>query len=151
MALVNPVNKSYCLEQVCSANYRMLFRLIPDLMSYQNSATGQAANHSALYLEIIDRSPYTLTIQLSHCFNKNLVEFMEPAVKIRLYLDAKLAEVISDHARAAVPLVFKNPGLSLEIMNYKWRLNYFLQKWLEHCVNKNYRFSSELFETIAIA
>jgi uncharacterized protein YqiB (DUF1249 family) len=59
--------------------------------------------------------------------------------------------VISDHARAAVAKVYKNPGLSLEIMNYKWRLNYFLQKWLEQCLNKNYRFNSESTQVIAIA
>jgi len=38
--------------------------------------------------------------------------------------------------------VFKDPGLSREIMNYKWRLNYFLQKWLDHCLKKDYLFSA---------
>jgi uncharacterized protein YqiB (DUF1249 family) len=79
-----------------------------------------------------------MTVELSHCFNKNLEEFLEPAVKIRLYLDAQLAEVLSDHTRASVAQVYKNPGLSREIMNYKWRLNYFLQKWLDHCLKKDY-------------
>ena len=82
-----------------------------------------------------------MTIELSHCFIKNLDELLEPAVKIRLYLDAQMAEVLSDHARNSVAQVFKNPGLSREIMNYKWRLNYFLQKWLDHCLKKNYQFS----------
>jgi uncharacterized protein YqiB (DUF1249 family) len=85
-----------------------------------------------------------MTVELSHCFNKNLDEFMEPAVIIRLYLDAQLAEVLSDHARASVAQVYKNSGLSREIMNYKWRLNYFLQKWLDHCLKKDYRFSKAL-------
>ena len=83
-----------------------------------------------------------MTVELSHCFIKNPDEFLEPAVKIRLYLDAMLAEVLSDHVRASVAQVFKNPGLSREIMNYKWRLNYFLQKWLDHCLKKDYRFST---------
>jgi uncharacterized protein YqiB (DUF1249 family) len=81
-------------------------------------------------------------VELSHCFNRDSNEFLAPAVKIRVYLDAQLAEVLSDHARASVAQVFKNPGLSSEIMNYKWRLNYFLQKWLDHCLNKKYLFSS---------
>lgn len=150
MALINPVNKPYCLEQVCASNYRKLFSLIPDLLAYNGSAIGHAANHSALHLEVIDRSPYTLTVQLTYRFKKNLDEFMEPAVRIRLYLDAKLAEVISDHARPAVPLVFKNPSFSHEIMNYKWRLNYFLQKWLDHCLNKNYQFKDQSLNSTAI-
>ena len=66
---------------------------------------------------------------------------MAPAVKIRIYLDANLAEVLKDHARTDVSKVYKDPGQSIEIMNYKWRLNYFLQKWLDHCLKTNYEFS----------
>ncbi len=151
MSQLNPINKSYCLEQVCSANYQKILRLIPNLLDYRDTATGLADGSSTLHLDVLERSPYTLTILLSHRFKKNLEEFLEPAVMIRLYLDLQLAEVISDHARVAVAKVYKKPGLSLEIMNYKWRLNYFLQKWLEHCLNKNYRFSAESISSTALA
>jgi uncharacterized protein YqiB (DUF1249 family) len=143
MSLVNPVNKSICLEQVCESNYQKLLKLIPDLVAFKATAIGLAPHHATLHLEIIERTPYTLTLELSHCFNKNREAFLAPAVKIRVYLDAQLAEVLSDHARAGVAEVFKDPGLSREIMNYKWRLNYFLQKWLDHCLNKDYSFSSD--------
>ncbi|MGJ0486182.1 MAG: DUF1249 domain-containing protein [Methylomicrobium sp.] len=151
MSQLNPVNKSFCLEQICAANYQKLLRLIPNLLDCRDTAIGIAESSSALHLEVLERSPYTLTILLSHSFKKNLEEFLEPAVTIRLYLDLQLAEVISDHARAAVAKVYKDPRMSLEIMNYKWRLNYFLQKWLEHCLNKNYFFRSQTFENAAIA
>ena len=151
MSQLSPVNKSFCLEQVCTSNYQKIFRLIPNLFDFRNSATGFAEGSSTLHLEILERSPYTLTILLSYNFKKNLEEFLEPAVTIRLYLDLQLAEVISDHARAAVAQVYRNPGLSLEIMNYKWRLNYFLQKWLDHCLNKNYQFIAGHSAAIAMA
>jgi Uncharacterized protein conserved in bacteria len=141
MSFVNPVNKSICLEQVCESNYQKLFKLIPDLMLFKEAAIGLAPNHTTLHLDIIERTPYTMTVELSHCFNRNKDELLAPAVKIRVYLDAHLAEVLSDHARAGVGQVFKDPGLSREIMNYKWRLNYFLQKWLDHCLKKDYLFS----------
>lgn len=109
-------------------------------MAVQVTAIGLAPHHTTLYLEIIERTPYTLTVELSHCFNNDSEGSLAPAVKIRVYLDAQLAEVLSDHARAGVAQVFKDPGLSREIMNYKWRLNYFLQKWLDHCLKKDYLF-----------
>lgn len=140
MGLVNPVNKSLCLEQICESNYQKLFKLIPDIVTFKETAIGLAAHNTMLHLKVIERTPYTMTVELSHCFNKNLEEFLEPAVEIRIYLDAQLAEVISDHVRASVAQVFKDPGLSREIMNYKWRLNYFLQKWLDHCLKKDYQF-----------
>ncbi len=142
MGLVNPVNKSICLEQICESNYQKLLRLIPDLFTFKETAIGLAAHNTMLHLKVIEHTPYTMTVELSYCFNKNLEEFLEPAVNIRIYLDAQLAEVISDHARASVAQVFKDPGLSREIMNYKWRLNYFLQKWLDHCLKKDYQFVS---------
>ncbi|MGR9085974.1 MAG: DUF1249 domain-containing protein [Gammaproteobacteria bacterium] len=151
MALVNPINKSECLEHICASNYRKLFRLIPDLLIYRSQAVGFTANHSDLHVGVIDRSPYTMTVQMSYRFNKNLAEFLEPAVRIRLYLDAGLAEVISDHSRSAVSTVFKDPGDSHGIMNYKWRLNYFLHKWLDHCLNKNYQFMEESLASETIA
>ncbi|MCK4842320.1 MAG: DUF1249 domain-containing protein [Methylococcales bacterium] len=142
MSLVHPVNTSLCLEKLCESNFQKLFCLIPNLCSFQTHATGKTNNRPTLHLKIIDRTTHTLTVELSHQFNKNLDTLMEPAVKIRIYLDANLAEVLKDHARTDVSRVYKNPAQSVEIMNYKWRLNYFLEKWLDHCLQTNYQFRS---------
>jgi len=142
MGFLNPVNKSLCLEQLCESNYQKLFKLIPTLQGFKQSAIGRSTHHAELYLQIIEQTPYTMTIELSHCFQKNLEQLMAPAVIIRLYTDLQLAEVLSDHARTSVKQAFKDVGLCREIMNYKWRLNYFLHKWLDHCLNKDYRFVS---------
>lgn len=142
MSLVHPVNTAVCLEKICESNFQKLFCLIPDLCSFQNHAKGHTKNKPTLYLKIIDRTQHTLTVELSHRFNKNLQSFMEPAVKIRIYLDTNLAEALKDHARPIVSKVYQNPDQAIEIMNYKWRLNYFLQKWLDHCLQTNYKFRS---------
>lgn len=144
MSFLNPINKSFCLEQVCASNYEKLFRLVPDLCQVKTNeiAIGLALNNTTLHLRVIEQTPYTLTIELSHCFNKQPDELLEPAVRVRLYLDAQLAEVLSDHARPSVNRVIKDTGLCREIMNYKWRLNFFLQKWLDHCLTKNYQFTT---------
>jgi hypothetical protein len=141
MSLLHPINTSFCLEQICESNFQKLLRLIPGLPSIKEAAIGLAAAQTTLYLEVIEETPYTKTVELSHCFNDNANELMAPAVIIRVYLDARLAEVLSDHARARVAKVFPDPRQSTDIMHYKWRLNYFLQKWLDHCLSKHYRFS----------
>jgi len=128
---------------ICESNYQKLFRLIPDLCSFDKTAIGHTQNKPALYLDVLERNPYTLTIELSHCFDRQLQELIEPGVRIRVYLDAKLAEVIHDRDRPAVARVYKNPGAVLQIQDYKWRLNYFLQKWLDHCLKTEYRFCNE--------
>lgn len=143
MTQLRPVNTSLCLEKVCESNYQKLFKLIPDLRSFEHHAVGLTHDHPALYLSVLERNPYTLTIELSHRFRHQLTELMEPAVKIRVYLDARLAEVIRDNDRPSVDRVYQNPGKALEIQEYKWRLNYFLQKWLDHCLQSNYQFTIE--------
>ena len=151
MSFVHPVNMSFCLEQLCESNYQKLFKLIPNLLDIEEAATGLADRHSTLHLKVIEQTPYTLTIELSHCFSKNRDELLEPAVLIRIYLDVQLAEVLSDHARLNVSQVYKDPGLILDIMNYKWRLNYFLQKWLDHCLKKDYEFKVDSLGTGVLA
>ena len=135
----DPIDKSFCLEQLCASNYQKLFKLIPDLSSIEESAMGLAPQQSGLHVTIIERSIYTITIRLSYCFENNSLQHREPDMIVRIYLDAQLAEVLSDHVRERVAQVFK-PEASVAIMNYKWRLNYFLQKWLDLCLSKNYRF-----------
>lgn len=142
MSQLRPVNTSLCLEKLCESNYHKLFKLIPNLRVLETAAIGQTDNKPALHLCILERNPYTLTIELSHCFKQQLSELLAPAVKIRVYLDAQLAEVIRDNDRPAVDRVYQNPGQALEIQEYKWRLNYFLQKWLDHCLKTPYQFSS---------
>ena len=142
MSLVHPVNTSLCLEKLCESNYQKLFHLIPDLPLFKQKATGKNPKQPPLYLKVIERSKHTMTIELSHQFSKNLVEIMEPAVRIRVYFDAKLAEVLKDHKRPPVACIYKDPGQSIEIMDYKWRLNYFLDKWLDHCLLTDYKFSN---------
>jgi uncharacterized protein YqiB (DUF1249 family) len=136
------VNTSWCLEQICESNYQKLFRLIPDLCAFDKSAIGRTRNRPALQLDVLERNPYTLTIELNHCFNQPLSELITPRIKIRVYLDAQLAEVIRDEDRPAVEKVHKAANCAREIQDYKWRLNYFLQKWLDHCLKTEYRFYS---------
>ena len=143
MGHINLVNQAFILEQVCETNYRKLFRLIPDLMTYEQGAIGYSRHRPNLRVMVIERAPYTMTLELSHCFDEIHDELFEPAVKIRIYLDAKLAEVIRDHARSHVSSVIKDPGQFKEIMEYKWSLNYFLEKWLDHCLKTNYQFENK--------
>ena len=143
MSLVHPVNPSFCLEKLCESNFDKLFQLIPQLCSFQQCAIGEALNKMALHIKIIERSKYTLTIELNYYFNTDRASLNSPAIKIRIYLDAKQAEVIQYDEKQMVSLVYKDPAQTIEIMQYKWRLNYFLQKWLDHCLLTPYQFKPE--------
>jgi uncharacterized protein YqiB (DUF1249 family) len=121
----DPAEKSLWLQRVCEDNYRKLERLVPDL---QALADGQMATGlSGLPL-----------LELTHHFSFEAGSLVEPAVRIRVCFDARTAEVLSDHVRADVmlsPYDQREPSL---VLDYKWRLNYFLSRWLEHCLDYQY-------------
>lgn len=138
MSVLEPVEKSYWLSKLCEANFERLLRLAPNLPGMARSAAARAEGKPTLHLELLEHSPYTLTLELSHCFGLG-EPLLEPAVRIRVYLDARAAEVLSDHARPAVQHP-RRGGQAREVMDYKWRLNYFLSQWLDHCLASNYCF-----------
>ncbi len=148
MSLVQHVNTSWCLEKLCESNYQKLLQLIPCLKQLQTDLYGLSENRPGLHLQLLERSPYTLPFKLSHYFGDELETFMLPDVVIRVYFDAQLAEVLSDHARHTVFHVYKSASESVAIMEYKWRLNVFLDKWLDHCLKDHYHFSNTPPETI---
>lgn len=140
MAKVAPLNKSFCLQNICEANYHKLFSLIPELRDIDDSAQGFSDGKLMLHMQILEQSPYTKTIQLSYFFENKAEALLEPAVKIRLYFDVCIAEVLRDYKRVEVSKAVEDISLSSDIMDYKWRLNYFLEKWLDHCLKADYTF-----------
>lgn len=143
MFKVAPLNKSFCLQTVCEANYKKIVRLIPGLRYLSGSAEGFSEGKPMLHILVLEQTPYTKTIQLSHFFIKDSTLLLEPAVKIRVYFDVCIAEVLRDYKRVEVANAITDIGRSKDIMDYKWRLNYFLEKWLDHCLKTNYVFISD--------
>lgn len=143
-AYLEPINKSWCLEQLCETNYQKLLRLIPALFIIKSNAIGVAQSKSNLALEIIERGPYTLTIELKHCIGqRQTYNSFTSAVKIRIYQDVKIAEVLRHAARPEVAVAIKDLSQSRAIMDYKWRLNYFLTQWLDYCLQADYQFHDQ--------
>lgn len=138
MSALEPVEKSYWLAKLCEANYERLLRLIPCLDRLAHSAVARVDGKPALHVAMLEQSPYTLTLELSHSFG--FEPLLEPAVKVRVYLDARAAEVLSDRDRPHVREALKREAPAREVMDYKWSLNYFLSQWLDHCLACDYRF-----------
>lgn len=137
---LNPVNKSCILQTLYETNFHKLFRLAPDLLRIKASAVAEASGRPALYIRILERNRYTLTMELTHRFEFEDEGGAEPAVKIRVYLDAKSAEVLRDMSRPLVRHALRGNRAPEFVLEYKWTINYFLERWLDHCLEQGYRF-----------
>jgi len=127
-------------------NFIKLKKLIPHIERIEGSCVSKAQGHLDLHLIIIERSRYTTTFTLSYCFNDDEHLRMEPNLKIRIYHDAGLAEVMSGklhHGR----LVLDN--LPADALKQKWQLNRFLAKWLKYSLRQQHGFDVHPLTTCA--
>jgi uncharacterized protein YqiB (DUF1249 family) len=142
MSVFYPAEKSFWLHKVCEANYRKLTHLVPDFNRIGDAATASAQDKPALHLRLLERSPYTLTLELTHDFAQGYEPRTEPAVRIRVCLDSQTAEVLCDACRPVVLDALRDDRTARAVLDYKWSLNYFLARWLDHCLSSEYRFGA---------
>jgi len=115
---VRPVNKSFCLQTLCEENYQKYCRLV-------HSAEQPIFDTGLVKVTTLETGPFTRTILL-HAANTESSQ--KPVFKCRVYLDTKSIEVIAiDNNKAEKPQQHAHPR---HVLNSKWQLNYFLEKWL---------------------
>lgn len=121
------------MHQVCEVNYGRLLKLLPDCdtadLEYQFEI-----NPSLLYtIRIIECSRYTSTLEMSQK-NHAGYDFMRPVVQVRLYHDAKMAEVLSAQNIGSLKPSYQYPNVKMYQKNEKEMVNLFLAEWLQFCL-----------------
>ncbi|HEY3487487.1 MAG TPA: DUF1249 domain-containing protein [Gammaproteobacteria bacterium] len=127
------------LMDIYEQNYIRLRRLIPDFENLGMTAVSTAIGCVDLHYRCLQRSPYTSVFILTYRF-----EEFEPDLKIRVYHDARVAEVLGGNLQFDKRLRnSKICGLfraDLHNIESKWALNRFLQKWLNFSLRQGHRF-----------
>lgn len=127
------------LKRLTEVNYNLLLKLIPDIQRVRRPVCSTVTGCADIHLRLIEHTPYTTTVALTHYFWAGAAPIAAPDVHIRMYHDAKVAEAVpgSDgstpaHARLYTPNKAPDPLL-------KWQLNHFLEKWLRYCLSSGHR------------
>jgi len=129
------------LMSIYEANYLRLRQLIPDIADMvPGRRISLARNALDLHLELIERSRYTLTLKLTYCFHDDEGEFLAPDMLVRLYLDARVAEVTRCGRLRGKRDAEYDRSRQHYSLQQKWRMNRFLQKWLGYCLRQGHRF-----------
>ena len=127
---------SYQLENSLSLyerNYYKLMDWLPDLNRRQGTQVFAVAGLSPIYIQVSEQNPYTTTIQI----NQNL-EGAGPwartiAMKVRIYHDARVAEVIACQGIHSFQPFYLYPNPKMLQTYEKRRVNQFLGEWLSFC------------------
>jgi len=121
------------LMELYENNYIFLRRLVPQLDGRRDAQVSSIDRGPDLHLEVIERCAYTTTVLLTHRFSG--VEALEslPDLRVRIYHDARVAEVMPDGERVA-----GNGTLAS-----RWVTNRFLNRWLRYCLGEGHGFESD--------
>lgn len=120
---------------VCEHNYACLMKLLPDCdtedLSYQFTI-----NDALEYkIRILETSRYTSTFEMSQ-IQKNTPKFLCPVMEVRLYHDAKVAEVLSSQRTSKLEPSYEYPNLKMHQRNEKQMVNVFLAEWVHFCLQQ---------------
>ena len=120
------------LMELYEQNYVELRLLIPDLKSAgMATRVSKVAGCLPLYMQLNEQSPYTSTMRLTYRFvesnDRRARALAEPDLMVRVYHDARTAEVISGLIHGQQNVERKTRGL-----DDSWRRNRFLYKWLRY-------------------
>jgi uncharacterized protein YqiB (DUF1249 family) len=94
-----------------------------------------------LLLSVVERSPYTTTLNLTYVLAERPGTRAYPDMGIRVYHDARLVEAqewASSHEHAGLRALRSRVERELD---QRWARNVMLNKWLEYCVERGHRFS----------
>ncbi len=121
-------------------NYLQLRLLIPDLKRAEISTdVSKVPGCLPLYMQVIEKSPYTTTLRLTYRFvsanGRSSRASAEPDLMLRVYHDARTAEVVSGLIHGQQHVERKTRGL-----DNSWRLNRFLYKWLRYLHFRGHHF-----------
>lgn len=121
------------LHTLCEVNYVRMLRLLPD-MDADSQSYQFGTDHKLQYkISIIEASRYTTTLDVSQ-LSDALPLWLKPTMNVRLYHDARMAEVLSSQNVSAIKPSYGYPNQKMHQKNEKEMVNSFLAEWLVFCL-----------------
>jgi uncharacterized protein YqiB (DUF1249 family) len=130
------------LMELYESNYMRLRNLVPELNAMEGHAASRAPGALDLHLQVLERCRFTTTLGLTYYFPDEDGEFPAPDVRVRIYHDAQVAEVIACGRRRGLHHAEYNRLHHNYSRTEKWRMNRFLYKWLGYCLRQGHRFGA---------
>ena len=141
------------LMDLYERNYINIRRLLPVVPPTSASRVSRTPGGLDLHLRVTERCRYTSELILTYQFSQpDEIILAEPNLRIRIYHDARLAEVMTARPRrypAFSTDVASNPArMDFSPLLARWRINRFLFKWLSYCLRQGHRFSDPFRDSV---
>ncbi|MCB1824680.1 MAG: DUF1249 domain-containing protein [Candidatus Competibacteraceae bacterium] len=140
------------LMDLYERNYINLRRLLPIMPPASTVRISRVVGGLDLHLRILERSRYTSDLTLTYQFRQDHgTVIAEPNLRIRIYHDARMAEVMAArlrHRAAFIADFHPNHQADGTHLHARWRTNRFLFKWLAYCLRQGHRFTGQFTHSV---
>ena len=129
----------------CDANYLRLMKLFPALREEDRNSFGMLVGETPyeVRMEVMERGPYTTLIRLSQL--PEAPWSTRPALIVRLYHDARSAEVVEYQRGGHFRAVYDYPNEDGRMPDEKAQVNRFLGEFLAMCLKHGVSVRDALF------
>lgn len=129
------------LMTLYESNYIRLRWLVPDITVVQGSLVSTVEGDCPLHLQVEEHTRYTSTCKLTYFFEEADGLRADPDLVVRVYHDARLAEVRSCARWHQHEVLQSLRWQCTHELGDRWARNIMLNKWLDYCVERGHRFA----------
>lgn len=122
------------LMSLCEVNYMMILRLLADKESVGEQRDFLISDFLTYRIKVNEVTRYTSLITMTQncaALSDTLTDILKPKMVIRLYHDARMAEVISNQDISQVKPRYDYPNEKMHLPDEKQQINLFLKEWLQ--------------------
>lgn len=120
-------------------NYHRLGHLFAPATLKPGAYLSTVDDHLDLRLDVIEHHRYTLDLRLTYCFTDVETGELAPSAYIRVYHDAKAAEVLHcEGDRRWTRMFGSRLPPARDVFDRRLRLNSFLNRWLEYLAEQGH-------------
>jgi uncharacterized protein YqiB (DUF1249 family) len=114
--------------------YERVLQLAPCLEDMAGSTCSHIAGQPLLHLIILEQTPYTTVVRLLQQARVGDAKVPSPEVELRVYHDLRVAEALCWRSRYGRGEWLAGMVHNKASLGDKRELNFFLWKWLGHCL-----------------
>lgn len=123
---------------LCERNYSQLrFFLPPQQRPGQGCLIHINASES-YQVEVLELCKYTTTVSIE-LRSQTVMGWLKPRFEVRLYHDARLAEVVACQQVRQFRAVYNYPNVEMLLPDEKLQINLLLRDWLNLCSRRGYQ------------
>lgn len=125
------------LMSLCDINYMLLLRILADKEQVGEQRCffiSDFLNYRVVVNEVTRYTTLLTICQEANIRGYNLTTLFQPKMVVRLYHDARMAEVVSNQDVRQIKPRYDYPNEKMHLPDEKQQINFFLKEWLQLCL-----------------